>query len=153
MTPTEDAADAELRALLLQVKATSRLSYEKLAEAANMSRGAAQIYITKPGNRRDTTTLTQLLTALGASERDRERALELHREEKSASRLWKGESGESSSTCCGIGGSSQAGSESVRPLFRDGRIAWNPLGHSWSASQLRGKCGPVGAVAAAGTPG
>ena len=63
----DPAADAELRALLGQLKQTRGLSYEKLAAAAHMSRGTAQQYVTRAGHRRDIRTLEQLLTALGAS--------------------------------------------------------------------------------------
>ena len=75
----EPAADAELRALLAQLKDICGLSYDKLAAAAAMSRNSVLNYVTKPGHRRDARTLEQLLTALEASPGDRGRALELHR--------------------------------------------------------------------------
>ena len=55
------AAGTELCALLGQLRTDSGLTYEQLAKAANMSRGSALNYITKPGHQRDTRTLEQLL--------------------------------------------------------------------------------------------
>ena len=78
--PGKEAADAELRALLRRLKDACGASYEKLAERAAMSRGAVQNYLVKPGHRRDAKTLKLLLAALDASEPDRDRALELHRQ-------------------------------------------------------------------------
>ena len=75
----DPAADAELRALLEQLKAASGLTYDQLAAAANMSRNSVMHYITRPGHRRGTRTLEGPLTALCASEDKRTRALELHR--------------------------------------------------------------------------
>ena len=43
------AAGTELCALLGQLRTDSGLTYEQLAKAANMSRGSALNYITKPG--------------------------------------------------------------------------------------------------------
>ena len=44
-----------------------------------MTRNTVLNYLTKPGHRRDTRTLEQLLTTLRAAGPDRKRALELHR--------------------------------------------------------------------------
>lgn len=75
----DPAARVELCGLLRQLKAACGLSYDKLAAAANMSRGSVLNYITKPGHRRDGRTLETLLTVLGASGGERAQALELHR--------------------------------------------------------------------------
>jgi transcriptional regulator with XRE-family HTH domain len=54
------------------------LTYENLAERAEMSRSTVWNYLTV-GHRRKTRTLERLLDALGASPSDRDRALQLHR--------------------------------------------------------------------------
>jgi hypothetical protein len=73
------AADAELRALLIQLKTIRGLTYEQLGDAARLSHGAARNYLAKAGHRRHTQTLQLLLVALGASRQDRARAAALHR--------------------------------------------------------------------------
>ncbi|MFZ0118878.1 MAG: tetratricopeptide repeat protein [Pseudonocardiaceae bacterium] len=74
------AAEAALCALLKQLKDVYGGSYEELGAQAGMSHGAAGNYIRKRGHRRDTKSLKSLLTALGASEQDRDRALKLHQQ-------------------------------------------------------------------------
>ena len=73
------AAGEELCALLAELKQAGGLSYDALAVAAAMGRNTVLNYITKPGHRRDTRTVEQLLTALRAPGPARDRALELHR--------------------------------------------------------------------------
>jgi hypothetical protein len=53
-SPGDPAADAELRALLQQLKHASGLTYEQLAEAANMALNSVRNYVTRPGHRRGT---------------------------------------------------------------------------------------------------
>lgn len=67
------AANAELGALLGQLKEISGLSYDKLAAAAHMSRGSVLSYVPKAGHRRETRTLKPLLGALDASSERRTR--------------------------------------------------------------------------------
>ena len=73
-----DAADAALRTQLRQLHRASGLSYEQLAERANVARGTIGNYLTKPGHVRDRKILSALLDALLVSPQDREQALDLH---------------------------------------------------------------------------
>src|SRR3954451_3395844 len=79
-----DAADAELRALLKQLRERGRqpdgrrLTYDYLHVAAGMSRGSVGNYLTAPGHGRDPKVLRALLDALGASPQDQARALQLN---------------------------------------------------------------------------
>ncbi|WP_143267885.1 hypothetical protein [Amycolatopsis alba] len=73
----DPVADEQLRALLGALKTRSGLSYEKLAERASCSRGAALNYVTKPGHGRGESGLKALLAAMGADAVESAEALRL----------------------------------------------------------------------------
>jgi transcriptional regulator with XRE-family HTH domain len=76
------AAGVELCALLRQLREAAGLTYDELAETSSLSRGLLGNYLNKPGHGRRLRELELLLVALGATEDEHARALDLLRRMK-----------------------------------------------------------------------